>query len=331
MPMTSSGKDEGNTLADTTLTSDKINGSTHTHFDLQSGDRRVAIAIWSNGLLTLAQVVGGFFAGSLALIADALHNFSDMGALVIAFAARKIARKPADVRMTFGYGRIELVAALINYTSLILIGFFLIYEGVMRLFDPPEVQGWAIVFIAMLALAIDALTAALTYAMQKNSVNIRALFLHNLSDALASIAVIAGGTLIILFDARWVDPTITILIATYILYLAVTEIGNPIRTLMLGSPHDIDGHDVVDCLLSIDAVDDVHHVHLWQMQEDEAALDLHVVVSSQGWPEVEAIKGHIKRTLRKEFGINHSTLEFEQAGEAHHDARLFGHAENRDT
>jgi len=269
MPLTSSRKDEDNTSADKTVTSGKVNGSTHAHLDPQSGDRRVAIAIWANGLLTLAQVVGGLFAGSLALIADAVHNFSDMGALVIAFAARKIARKPADAHMTFGYGRIEVVAALMNYTSLILVGFFLIYEGVVRLLNPPDVQGWTIVIIAMFALAIDALTAALTYAMQKNSVNIRALFLHNLSDALASIAVIVGGVLIILFDARWVDPTITILIATYIVYLAVTEIGNPIRTLMLGSPHDIDGHDVVDCLLSIEGVDDVHHVHLWQMQEDE--------------------------------------------------------------
>ena len=210
-------------------------GHSHAHLDPSSGDRRVAIAIWANGLLTVAQIVGGIFAGSLALIADALHNFSDMAALVIAFAARKIARRPADERMTFGYGRIETVAALINYTTLIVIGLYLIYEGGMRLFEPPEVQGWTVVIIAGLALVIDALTAALTYSMQKGSQNIRALFLHNLSDALASVAVIVGGTLIILYDMRWVDPAITIGIAIYILYLAFAEIGGPIRTLMLGS------------------------------------------------------------------------------------------------
>ena len=104
-------------------------GHSHAHLDPSSGDRRVAVAIWANGLLTVAQIVGGIFAGSLALIADALHNFSDMAALVIAFAARKIARRPADERMTFGYGRIETVAALINYTTLIMIGLYLIYEG----------------------------------------------------------------------------------------------------------------------------------------------------------------------------------------------------------
>ena len=110
----------------------------HAHLDAGSGDRRVAIAIWANALLTVAQIVGGILSGSLALIADALHNFSDMASLVIAFAARKIARRPADARMTFGYGRIEIVAALVNYTTLIIVGFYLIYEGGMRMIDPPE-------------------------------------------------------------------------------------------------------------------------------------------------------------------------------------------------
>mgnify|MGYP003139129299 CR=1 FL=1 len=230
----------------------------HAHIDPDSGDRRVAIAIWANGLLTIAQVVGGIFSGSLALIADALHNFSDMASLVIAFAARKIARRPADERMTFGYGRVEIVAALINYTTLIVIGFYLIYEGGMRMIDPPEVMGWTVVILGGIALVVDTLTAMLTYSMQKGSVNIRALFLHNLSDALASVAVIVGGSLIILYDMRWVDPAITIGIALYILYLSFTEIGGPIRTLMLGSPPDIDNEAVVEAVRKVEGVADVH-------------------------------------------------------------------------
>src|SRR6056297_2856077 len=254
----------------------------HAHINPESGDRRVSIAIWANGLLTVAQIVGGILSGSLALIADALHNFSDMASLVIAFVARKIARRPADERMTFGYGRIEIVAALINYTTLILVGFYLIYEGGMRMIDPPEVAGWTVVMLGGVALAVDALTAMLTYSMQKDSVNIRALFLHNLSDALASVAVIAGGALIILYDMRWVDPAITIGIALYILYLALTEIGGPVRTLMLGSPPDIDSDAVIEAMRSVEGVVDVHHVHLWQMHEHEAALDCHVVVADGG-------------------------------------------------
>ena len=297
----------------------------HAHIDPDSGDRRVAIAIWANGLLTVAQIVGGILSGSLALIADALHNFSDMASLVIAFAARKIARRPADERMTFGYGRVEIVAALINYTTLIVIGFYLIYEGGMRMIDPPEVMGWTVVILGGIALVVDTLTAMLTYSMQKGSVNIRALFLHNLSDALASVAVIVGGTLIILFDMRWVDPAITIGIALYILYLSFTEIGGPIRTLMLGSPPDIDGNDVVRAIQSVDGVVDVHHVHLWQMQEHAAALDCHIVVERERMGEADKIKENVKSVLHERFSIEHSTLEFEATDNAHQEAQVFGH------
>ncbi|PWJ20340.1 cation diffusion facilitator family transporter [Jannaschia seohaensis] len=299
--------------------------SGHVHLDAASGDRRVSVAIWANALLTVAQVAGGILAGSLALIADALHNFSDMASLVIAFAARKISRRRADARMTFGYGRIEIVAALINYTTLIFVGVYLIYEGGMRLVDPPEIQGWTVVILGGLALVVDLLTAGLTYTMQKSSVNIRALFLHNLSDALASVAVILGGALILLYDMRWVDPAITIGIALYILYFAVTEIGGPIRMLMLGTPPDIDSTAVIDAIRRVEGVRDVHHVHLWQMQEHEAALDCHVVVTATDWAGIEPIKRAIKDRLSDGFGIAHSSLEFEHADNAHRNADLYGH------
>ncbi|MGV6848896.1 MAG: cation diffusion facilitator family transporter [Marinibacterium sp.] len=297
----------------------------HGHLDPNSGDRRVAVAIWANGLLTVAQIVGGLLSGSLALIADALHNFSDMAALLIAFAARKIARRPADERMTFGYRRIETVAALINYTSLIIVGLYLIYEGAMRLIDPPEVQGWTVVIIAGIALAVDALTAALTFSMQKGSQNIRALFLHNLSDALSSVAVIAGGTLIILYDMRWVDPVITIGIALYILWLALREFSGPVRTLMLGIPDGMDPQAVVAALRGAQSVEDVHHVHLWQMDENAPALDAHVVLDNTRWAQMETIKADLKAMLAREFGIHHSTLEFENAGVCTIGTPTFGH------
>ena len=297
----------------------------HVHIPRETKDKRVSIAIWANGVLTLAQIGGGIFAGSLALIADALHNFSDMASLVIAFAAQKIARRPADSKMTFGYGRIEVVAALINYTTLIIIGLYLIYEGGMRIIDPPEVKGWWVVWLGGIALVVDALTALLTYSMQKDSVNIRALFLHNLSDALASVAVVFGGSLILLYDMRWVDPAITIGIAGYILYLGLTEIGGTIRTLMLGSPVDIDTDAVIRTLSNIEGVADLHHVHFWQMGEHDASLDAHVVIVESAWNQLESIKYRIKKTLDKEFNINHSTLEFEHPDYLHKDAQTYGH------
>ncbi|MBW4964125.1 cation diffusion facilitator family transporter [Sulfitobacter sp. CW3] len=297
----------------------------HGHMEPKEGDRRVAVAIWANGLLTVAQIVGGILSGSLALIADAIHNFSDMASLVIAFGARKIARRPADAKMTFGYGRVEIVAALINYTSLIIIGLYLVYEGAMRFVDPPAVAGWTVVILGSVALFIDTLTAWLTYSMQKGSVNIRALFLHNLSDALASVAVIVGGVLILLYDIRWVDPAITIGIAAYILWLAFSEIGGPIRTLMLGSPPDIDTEEVIAAVEEVDGVEEVHHAHFWQMQEHRAALDTHVVIAVGRWDDLESIKTAIKTRLEEEFGIDHSTLEFERSAAKHQDVEKYGH------
>ena len=227
--------------------------------------------------------------------------------------------------MTFGYGRVEIVAALINYTSLIIIGLYLVYEGGMRIIDPPEIKGWWVVWLGGIALVVDTLTALLTYSMQKGSVNIRALFLHNLSDALASVAVVIGGTLILLYDMRWVDPAITIGIAGYILYLGLTEIGGTIRTLMLASPEDIDTEAVIQALSDIDGVIGLHHVHFWQMGEHEASLEAHVVIEENAWGQLENTKYRIKQALEQNFNIQHSTLEFEHPDYLHRNARTFGH------
>ncbi len=276
------------------------------------GDRRVAIAIVANGLLTVAQIVGGVLSGSLALIADAIHNFSDMASLVIAYGARKISRRPANAGMTFGYARIEIVAALINYTSLIIIGFYLVYEGAMRFADPPEVGAWTVIVLGSVALVVDTLTALLTWSMQKGSVNIRALFLHNLSDALASLAVIVGGVVILLYDIRWVDPAITIGIAAYILWLAFSEIGGPVRTLMLGSPSDVDTGNVIAALEQVDGIEELRHTRCWQVDEGGAAFDTRAFVGSERWDDVPEIKRDARAVLKREFGIERSTLEFER-------------------
>lgn len=290
-----------------------------------AGDLRVGLAIVVNLGLTVAQIVGGLLGGSLALIADALHNLSDAVSLIVAFAARRIARRPADGDMTFGYGRAEVVAALINYTTLILLAVYLAYEAVWRLFAPEAVDGWIVVVIAGIALVVDLVTALLTYSMSKDSVNIRAAFVHNLSDALGSVAVIVVGSLILLYDWRILDPLVTLMIAGYILWLSLAEIGGVIRILMLGRPPDLDGDAVIAAMRGVEGVSDVHHVHLWQMQENAAALDAHVVIVAGAWDRADAIKAKIKQALRDRFGIGHATLELECARHACTDARLVGH------
>lgn len=304
----------------------------HHHVDPEAGDRRVFAAIAVNMGLTVAQIVGGVISGSLALIADALHNFSDAISLIIAFGARKIARRPRDAEMTFGYERVEVVAALINYTTLIVIGLYLLYEAAMRFADPQPVEGWLIVIIAGIALIVDAVTAALTYAMSKSSVNIRAAFLHNVADALGSVAVIIAGTLILLYDWRLIDPLVTVLIAGYILWQSFREIGPVIRILMLGSPPEIETDAVLEAVRGIDGVIGIHHAHFWQMDEHRAALDAHVVIAEGRWNDADAVKDRIKAALADCFDIEHTTLELECAHHACDDPSAFGgrgHSEER--
>lgn len=297
----------------------------HHHEDRGAGDWRVGLAIVVNLGLTLVQVIGGVFAGSLALVADALHNFSDAISLIIAFAARKIARRASDQSMTFGYGRVEVVAALINYTTLIVLGVYLIYEAVMRFVEPQSVDGWLVVVIAGAALLVDAATAVLTYTMSKTSVNIRAAFLHNLADALGSIAVIVAGTLIILYDWRLIDPLVTLLIAAYILWMSFSEIRGVIRILMLGSPPEIETEKVIDAVRAVEGIANVHHAHFWQMEEHENAFDAHLVIAEGAWSRADAIKEDARSVLRGLFGISHATLEIECMVHACRDAHVIGH------
>ncbi|SFJ36745.1 cation diffusion facilitator family transporter [Celeribacter neptunius] len=284
----------------------------HHHIDPEAGDARVAGAIAVNMFLTLAQIIGGVVSGSLALIADAIHNFSDAISLVIAFGARKISRRPRDGDMTFGYARAEIVAAMINYTSLVVISFYLLAEGVSRLFNPPEVAGWTVVVIAGIALLVDLVTAALTYTMSKDSLNIRAAFLHNLADAATSVAVIFGGVVILLWDWRLIDPLLTIGISLYIFGHALIEIRPVIRLLMLGAPDGMRAEEVAEAMGEMAGVENVHHVHLWQIDEHRSSLEAHVVVTEEIEPGPVLVA--LKTLLRERFAVAHSTLEVERPG-----------------
>ncbi|MCI2400718.1 cation diffusion facilitator family transporter [Aliiroseovarius subalbicans] len=297
----------------------------HHHTDPEAGDARVAWAVAANVALTLAQIVGGLLSGSVALIADAIHNLSDAASLAIAFFARKIARRPTDAGMTFGYKRAELVAALINYTTLIVIGFYLLYEGIMRFFDPPEVTGWLVIIVAGIALAVDAFTALMTWRMAKDSANIRAAFLHNVADALGSVAVIVVGILIVTFGWHLADPIATIGIATYILWMGLGEVRGVIHILMLGAPQGIEAEEVLAVMEAVDGIDSVHHLHIWQISEQVVSLEAHVVADAANWPDCANAKRAVKNVLRDRFAITHVTLDMEGPGDhCDHPARIGG-------
>ena len=303
---------------------DDRHGNHHHHVDPDAGETRLVWAVVVNVGLTVAQVIGGILSGSLALIADALHNFSDAVSLIIAVLARRIARRPADAAMSFGYGRAEIVAALVNYTTLTVLALYLIYEGIMRALNPQPIDGWLVVWIAVAALVVDLVTAALTLAMSRSSMNIRAAFLHNLADALGSVGVIVAGTAVIIWEWVWVDPVVTLMIAAYILWHVKAVIGGVIRILMLGSPPHLDTGKIISAIRDLPGVDDVHHVHVWQMQEHRAALNTHLVIEPGMWGQADAIKDAVKTDLRDRFGICDTTIELECAVHACRGAAQIG-------
>ncbi len=282
----------------------------HHHGDpSEMGERRLWWAVFANIILTFVQVIGGIISGSLSLIADALHNFSDAASLLIALVAIRIGRKPPDQFKTFGYKRAETIAALINLTTLIIIGFYLCYEAIGRFIDPQEIAGWTVIIVAGAALVVDLFTAALTYSQSKNSMNIRAAFLHNLTDALASVGVIITGTLILLYGWVWTDAAMTLVISGYVLWQGFTEIPKVIHLLMDGTPEGIDVQNVIAEMEKEKGVGNIHHVHIWQLDEHRNALEAHVVLKADA--DMDDLKKRLKQVLHDQFDIEHSTLEFE--------------------
>lgn len=283
----------------------------HHHSHPENG-KALFWAILINLILTAVQIVGGLVSGSLSLLADALHNFSDAGALIIAYIAQKISGLPANKEMTFGYGRAEIIGALINSTTLVIIGVYLIYEAWSRYVNPSEqIDGWMVVWVAGVALIIDLITAWLTYAGSKESINMKAAFIHNLSDALASIVVIISGVLIMLYNIVWVDLSATILISLYILYQSIGLIKSSIKTLMQAVPDDIDKEEVILELKKLQNISDIHHVHIWAIHEKFRSLEAHIVTDAENFEKTSELKRSVKELLKKNFKINHSTLEIE--------------------
>lgn len=284
----------------------------HNHGTNAMGDKRLIAAIGVNAILTLAQVVGGILSGSLSLIADALHNLSDAASLAIALIARKIGRRPPDAFKTFGYRRSETIAALINLVTLVIVGMYLVYEAIGRLFAPQPIEGWTVVVVAGIALIVDLATALLTYTMSKNSMNIKAAFLHNVSDAMASVGVVIAGTMILLYGWYWTDTVLTLMIAGYVLWQGFSMLPKTIHLLMEGTPKGVSIDDVINAMEHVEDVVGVHHVHVWELAEHTIALEAHVVVKNANLPDIERVKADLKRVLHDQFDVSHSTLEIEQ-------------------
>lgn len=282
----------------------------HSHGTEQVSDSVLLWTIIFNGGLSVFEFVAGAISGSIALMADAIHNTNDAASLLIAYIARKVSKKGADKAYTFGYRRAELIGAMIQLTALIVVGLYLIYEAVRRFFQPEPLEGGWIMAAAGVALVVDVVTAWLLWAMSKGSMNVKAAFLHNLTDAGASLAVLIGGAGILWLDWTWVDPVLTLTIAGYILYMSFGMLRKTSRILMEGTPPDLSLDEVADAMRSAEGIQDVHHLHLWELDEHHRALEAHVVLSEDNGGESQC-RRQLKRLLVERFNISHSTLELE--------------------
>lgn len=283
----------------------------HSHGTEDVSDKVLLWTVVVNLGLSVFEFVAGVISGSVALMADALHNTNDAGALLIAYIARKISKKGADAKFTFGYKRAELIGAMIQLTALIIVGLYLVYEATRRFFEPEPLQGGWIMAAAGIALLVDVVTAWLLWAMSKGSLNVRAAFLHNLTDAGASIAVLIGGAAIYWFDWLWVDPVLTLIIAGYILYMSFGLLKKTSSILMQATPEGIDLEELQAEMEALDGVEEIHDLHVWSLDEEKRALETHILIKDDQLNEMESIKASMKALLQSEFSIKHTSLEFE--------------------
>jgi cobalt-zinc-cadmium efflux system protein len=281
----------------------------HTEDIIGIGEKKLLIAIVLNVGLTFVQIAGGVVSGSLALIADALHNFGDAASLVVAYVAIKIGKRPADEFKHFGYKRAETVGALINLTTLVIVGIYLIYQAGERFINPQEISGWTVVWVAFVAFLVDAFTAALTFKESSKSMNIKAVYLHNLTDALASVGVMITGALILIFGWVWTDAAMTLVIAGYVLWQGFKHMPEVINVLMEGAPDGVDIEEIINAMEAVPGVENVHEVYIWRLNEHRNAMEAHVVL--EDLKQMEDIKRKLKTLLIGTFQIERSTLEFE--------------------
>jgi cobalt-zinc-cadmium efflux system protein len=293
----------------------------HGHKDGQQRGWRLLVALGLNVSIAVAQIVGGLISGSLSVMADAAHNASDAATLGISYFAWRLSRRKADERRTFGYRRAETIGALINFTTLFVIALYLLYEAASRLFNPQEVGGWVMIIVGGIAAVEDALSV---WVLSKNrgSLNMKSAFLHMIADTMATIGVIIGGVLILLFNITWVDPLITAAIAVYIFVHGYREMGKTISVLMESAPEGFDIAGMVRRMEDFGGVESVHHVHVWRPDEERIAVEAHVAVEVKDMEEADAIRRGMKDRLREEFEIEHAMLEFEFAGNADHSCEM---------
>lgn len=287
----------------------------HHHHSHDLKGKNLLISIILNVAITLAQFIGGIISGSLALLSDALHNLSDVVSLVISYAANSLSRKEASTNKTFGYKRAEIIAAFVNSSTLIIVAIFLIVEAIERFFSPQDIGTGIVIALSILGILANGFSVLLLKSDSDRNMNMRSAYLHLLTDMMASIAVLVGGILMYYFQWFWIDPLLTLVIAAYLIYMGYDLLKNSTRVLMLFTPDTIEVQQIVSAICRLSLVENVHHVHIWQLNEDELHMEAHIDFKQDiALSEFDKILVEIETLVSEEFGINHVNIqpEFEK-------------------
>ena len=286
-------------------------GDNHVHIHKHEvKGNNLILSILLNLLITIAQVIGGIISGSLALISDALHNFSDVLSLVFSLVAHKLSRRKASLNNTFGYKRAELIAAFINAITLIIVAFFLIYEASSRLFHPEPIKSGLVIWLALLGIVVNGGSVLLLKKDSEHNLNMKSAYLHLLTDMMASVAVLVGGLLMKFYRWFWVDSIMTFLIASYLIYVSYDLIKSATKMLMLFTPDYIDIKEIVREVHKIQGVNKLHHIHVWHLNDEELHLEAHLDCSEDiKMSEFNILLEKIETVLYNEFKINHINIQ----------------------
>lgn len=280
----------------------------HSHTDLKG--RNLFISILLNILITASQVIGGIISGSLALLSDALHNFSDVLSLVVSYIANKLAKKQASLHRTFGYKRAEILAAFINASTLIIVAVLLIIEAIKRFQNPEEIESNLVIWLSLLGIIANGLSVLLLKKDSEANMNMKSAYLHLLTDMLASIAVLIGGLLMKFYQVYWVDNVLTFAIALYLIWMGYDLLKNSTKVLMLFTPDTIPVKQIVEEINAFESIKNVHHVHVWQLNEEEIHLEAHIDFNKDiTLSQFDVILHKIEDLVFKKYDINHVNIQ----------------------
>ncbi len=284
----------------------------HHHHHEHGSERALAVSVVLNLLMSIAEIIGGIVSGSVALLGDAFHNLSDTLSLFIAAIAIRIGRKPSDELHSYGHHRAEIIAAFFNSGAMMAVALFVAWESLSSFFTPHSVKSGVMFIVALIGLVVNAGSVAMLFKHSSGSMNIRGAFLHLLADTLSSVAVVIGAIIMRYTGITWIDSLIGVLIAVYIFKESLILFKDSLRVLMQSTPHNISREAVESVVADIPEIDNIHHIHVWQLGEHSVMTEAHISFAEDlPLSAAGTIRNKVAEQLKHSLGISHVTLQME--------------------